>query len=818
MRLDAIKAQADPAGNRIDLSWQVPEGGSISGVLVKRRAGTHPESPNDGQTLSLNADGRSVTDTALDGGTVYYYMLFPFQGAPPVYSIDTHNRAAAMATSPEDFSGYMHSLLPGIYRRYDNKLPPTVPIDMAPEDAQRALLERFLDLPGGQVDQLHSAARSIQTLHNIQTTHGGHLPRLAEWIAWRTDFRQEYRGQRNEIRNAPSIYRTIGLIPTVEATVKRITAWESRTKEFVHNVFRSNQPERLNLWAALRDAGGTWSFPGSTPVSLDHTYEGCSTTAIDSNNVRWLFYHTDRLGNWEIWCKTSERFPLAPGFAASLAEPLVSLSLQNEFEDSGFPVSRDATITQVGSVWRIADPGADTFLVEVATAGFTVYRIVDQPLPLSESTPIGAGTGFEKYPSTTLQDARLWLFWSSYDEERKHWRTHYRYRDDAQWRPIDEAPTTGPFSVGGAEPDDAQRKQPSAVTDDSNRLWLFWLEYTGDRWQLKYNRREPGIAGTWGTPVEMPLDGGVDPRIQNDVKVAVRPGAADNRLLVFWSRQTGTAADPARLRWEIAYRVKDDLALDAANWSPVATLPKAPVDGDFHDREPYPVVVSGNVELYYASNRGNSGWSVWNSSLSNLATNSWTVGSRVTDAVFSQRSPLPIPVADTMWLFYRGNRSVPYESGVFTATKTFDGRYSGSTAADARHTAKTALRSEFEDIGTYTYDAGNPDLKPEEKPGNDDWYARDTVGLYLDNDTFDDEEIQASVNRLQPVLADFMPMTDRAVFIARADLHTEYVYTYGLPAGPNTYVIGETFVDSLTSSAGETVLSPGEDFVDTLSP
>ena len=44
----------------------------------------------------------------------------------------------------------------------------------------------------------------------------------------------------------------------VEATVKRIIGWESRTKEFAHNVFLSNRPERLNafnmaMWRRLAE-------------------------------------------------------------------------------------------------------------------------------------------------------------------------------------------------------------------------------------------------------------------------------------------------------------------------------------------------------------------------------------------------------------------------------------------------------------------------------------------------------------------------------------------------------------------------------------
>ena len=98
-------------------------------------------------------------------------------------------------------------------------------------------------------------------LYNLDKVDGHLLPLLAEWIGWQTDYRLEIAAQRNEIRNAPYVYKTIGLIPTVEATVKRLIGWESRTKEFVHNVFLSNSPERLNIWACQRNGAGEWSKP-----------------------------------------------------------------------------------------------------------------------------------------------------------------------------------------------------------------------------------------------------------------------------------------------------------------------------------------------------------------------------------------------------------------------------------------------------------------------------------------------------------------------------------------------------------------------------
>jgi len=52
-----------------------------------------------------------------------------------------------------------------------------------------------------------------------------------------TDFRLRFSNQRNEVSNAPFLYERIGIVPTVEATVKSADRVESRTKEFFGDVF-----------------------------------------------------------------------------------------------------------------------------------------------------------------------------------------------------------------------------------------------------------------------------------------------------------------------------------------------------------------------------------------------------------------------------------------------------------------------------------------------------------------------------------------------------------------------------------------------------
>jgi hypothetical protein len=740
MRLKHIVAQANPAGNRIDLSWVNPEPSRFPGVRLVRREGTHPATPDDGQVVveginlhyGRNEDGEflyAIKDDGLRGETVYYYTLFPFHSDPPEYQLDRANRVTGLVTAPYNMVGQMYALLPAIYYRYDTVTTQEV---AAPQDVTLGQLRRFLELPGGELDRLYSLARSILNLHNRDQVDGRLLPLLAQWIAWKTDNRLEIEQQRNELRDAPALYRRIGLIPTVEATVKRISGWESRTKEFVHNVFRTNEPERLNLWLRKRTLTGDW-MEADNPLSLDFAFEGRPAIASDNDGTIWLFYHTRRKGRWDIWFKTYH-------------------------EATG---------------WMPSQP-------------LTNRRLTD------------------KHPTAVVQDNTLWVFWNVYDETSQTWRIEFRTHTDGNWSPIN------PLKDTDTDPSMLQpeRKRPWAVVDGEipAGLWLFRLEKIGQRWQLRYNRHD-GTGWELSTAAEFPLSGGgEDPRVENDIFTFFHPSAPAQPLWVFWARQ-GPTSEPGQTRWSIAYRVKASLDPMLDDWGDIQVLPKT--FDDYHDREPAVMAESsGNLELFWSSNQDGS-WSIRRATL-DVATAAWEAAEALSAPPYSQRDPLPLLVGDETWLLYRDNQSLTYRSDVYRATETVDFRYAGSTTAHASNSARIALRGAFADLQTYTYDAGINGRRT-----NDDWYGRDTIGLYLTPDTMNAEDIANGIARLDRVLAEFMPLTDRAVYITRPDLHTEHIYTYGLPdAVP--HFISDSYTDVFTPAPANSELAPGEDFSDDL--
>jgi hypothetical protein len=647
----------------------------------------HPTTPNPASTAEgvvvPEIKGRSsVIDTGLRGETVYYYSLFPYADTgpgntivinDPAEQIDRLNRTSAMATSPLGLADQMYALLPLIYHRYDTALPPGPPPGMSAQDQARGALRRFLDLPGGQLDQIYSFARAMLDFAALERIDGSLLPLLAQWIGWNTDNSVEIEVQRNEIGHAPQIYRAIGLIPVIEATVKRITGKESRVKEFVHNVATTNRPERLNLWWRVR-SNGSWNT--AQLLSLDASFDGRPVAARDDQGLLRLFYHKEEGGRFSVWSKT--------------------------FSD---------------------------------ITGWT------------PSQPVSEGTLTYKDPAAVLQGTSLLVFWSAYDRARDLWTIESRTRSDGVWSPSE---TFVPPEGNAAVP----RRKPIAVADDTGGVWLFWLEKVGDHWSLTYNRHD-GTGWQSNPSPTFPDDGGQPPRVLDDVFALFHPTDAGQRLWLFWARQD-IATIPGQKRWTIAYRVKADVDPDADGWSQIRTLPKADGDDD-HDREPFALAQpDGNLGVFWSSHRGGR-WSVWRNVL-NRATHVWGAPEDLGKPPYSQRAPLGfMDGADTV-LVFRSTESLRYTSAVYGATETVDLRYSGSSTVDTRNAGLLALRGTLDDFATYVYDAGRQGLRT-----NDDWYARDTVGVYIAAD-MDDQEI----SRLSQVLREFMPVTDRAVFIKDA--------------------------------------------------
>jgi hypothetical protein len=646
----------------------------------------------------------SLPDAGLRSEVVYYYAFFPYKHNPSAsgrreYIFDRNNRTSAMSTAPYDFGGLMHRMLPAIYHRYDTDLPAKqYESVLSAEDMQRGQLRRFLDLPGSQLDQFYSFATAALNFHDIRQVDGKLLPLLAQWIGWDTDYTLEIAGQRNELRSAPEMYRTIGIIPNIEAAVvKCISGWEMQTKEFVHNVFRSNTPEQLNLWQCRRNEEGEWQEDAEV-FSLDAAYDGRPAAVRDQQNTLWLFYHTFRPERtlkklrWDIWFKTYE-------------------------QEYGWSPSQ----------------------------------------PLTHSCTI------DKYPAVACQNEFLWVFWSSYDETEQAWSINYRKRTGERWLSADDLKAENKtVDILSASPN--QRKNPCAVVDHEYRLWLFWLEKERNRWFLKYIRHNKE-SGWDPEPTE-----GFPVGDRKDLFVLFHSDGTDHNFWLFWS-QRKTAAVPGKLHWEIAFCKKPV----AGDWDITHSLPKAGSDENYHDVEPAAIVAGdGKIQLCWSSNRTGS-WSMWKTEI-DMETAAPGELAVLVDGPYSRCNPLPLELEEgEISVLYRSNRSITYQSDIYCATGTTDFRNAGCTTVDIRNEDKIELAryKKYGDFLTYTYDIGKNG-----EPTNDDWFARDTIGLYLTPDTDDQQLITRNRELVKGVLKRFLPAQVRLVFIISPPIVKEWVYTY----------------------------------------
>lgn len=562
MRLLAITAVARPEGNRVDLSWTNPQPADFPGIRVLRREGTHPTGPADGDLVVDGIGLSSFPDVGLRGETVYYYGFFPYAGNPPVYDLDRHNRAAATVTSRYDFAGQLYAMLPSIYRRYDSV--------RGEDDGQ---LRRFLDLPGGELDRLYSLARTLLDASAVDRVDGALLPLLAQWIGWRTNHGLELDQQRNEIRFAPRIYQTIGGLDAVGATVARVTGWPSLTKEYVHNVARTNAPERLNLWSAVRDAAGVLGEPAL--ASLNFAYDGRPVTVREADGAVSLIYHTHRAHGWDIWAK---RWTAADGWEPSA--PLV--------DRPGIDKHPSAALAgdKLWLFWQSYDPaerpGPPRWRISFAVRTGTTW-----------SAPrVFGDDATERRMPAAVADATggVWLFWR--ELAGGAWQLRWNRHDGTQWQLT--TPATMPLD-GAADPrieDDLQVMfHPGAAAQP---IWLFWTRQGTDgppgqtRRDIAYRIKTDlnPAATAWSVVRTVPKTGG-EPYHDRYPYPQVT-GTGDVELV--WSTTRGGGATI----------VRNVLARTPMTWGSAQTL----VGGPFAGRAPAVASVGGGATLLiYRSNR-----------------------------------------------------------------------------------------------------------------------------------------------------------------------------------------------------------------------
>lgn len=576
MRLPSVSAAAHPDGNRVELTWvnpdPVPDGYRLQ---IVRRQHSYPSTPTDGTVITPAPDASAYSDAGLHSETTYYYTFFPASDTEPAH-LDARNRVAAMASAPYDIGGLMYGLLPEIYRRYDTA---TVLSDAAalarlrPGDRDHGMLRRFLDVTGGQFDQLYSLARAALRLHEIDHVDGALLPLLAQWIGWRTDHAATLATQRNEIRFAPWLYRGTGTAPAVAATTQRLTGRGCRVKEYVHNVARTNAPERLNLWTVARTQGGQWGAPEL--LSVNFAYDGRAAAARrPDNKSTLLLYHTYRRHGWDVWSKRLTR----GGWSAS--EAVVDRHGVDKHPTAAFAGN------MLWVFWQTSDP----------SAGDRRWRIMFRTQPVA--LPAGAAPAWSdiavfgdpdterRAPAAVADDTGgLWLFWQ--ERVAGHWRLRYNRHDGTRWQ-LDDPGDLG-ADDGRPPPWDEDLAVLFHRGAGMPRLWLFWARRQqgadGDSWSLIYRTKEgvDSAGDDWSDESVVP-----NPQTGTHDREPAVAATADGIEVYFSSTRLGG--------WSI---LTTRLNQAARSWSAAEAVVSEP----FTDRAPTVIVTDDATVLVYRSNR-----------------------------------------------------------------------------------------------------------------------------------------------------------------------------------------------------------------------
>ncbi len=722
------------------LKWAITDGGTITDGTITDGTitdGTITDGTiTDGQAVYLlvnnsgeiqvyglsRLEDRGADDTGLQAETVYYYTLFPYKTHPPdpqdpsMFDFDPRNRATAMVCGNYGFARTMYRLLPAVYHRYDRMLNPSGDDGSGP-------LYRFLEITGSVLDQLYSYTAAARNLRHIDAVDGRLLPMMARWIGWETDFSKEVEKQRIQLRNAPTLYKSIGSVPTLETMIKQVTDWKNKVKEFMHVIFFTNRPEQLYPSISSR-TGSNWQ--SGELLSVDYSFDG-RPAAVWSDSVLWLFFHSPRKGNWDIRFKT---YTSDEGWTPSL--PFTPIRSGDIDKHPSAVLRETAAEKELWVFWTAYHP--DTHEPHIR------YRV--QTLGLwSEDMVFDHGGGGDLKPRRNPVAAvdgnqRLWLFW--FEDEvpgtglNRSPRTRLKYNclDGETW--ISETSIEFPLD-GVLEPqvgtDLFVLVHPFSETDEDNRLTLFW------------SRKRPVSGGTG--------------------------------LMRYLSGS------------EVVWRQKTGLIDPTAGWGEVRVLPKPSgawtlsdvAEDIYDDKEPAAVInKDGNVELFWSSNRSGN-WTVETRTIADLSAPGLSVATVVADNRYSQRTPLPLYLdepgnepGESVTLIHRSSRGPAGLASGGGKLETLDFRSAGSVGIDDRSRLRLGQQTNYTDFINYTYDTS--------QGSGDTRYTRDTVGLFLSPTHEDIHLINRNQEIIKGILDRFVPIFTRIIFIIQPPDRFDYVYPY----------------------------------------
>lgn len=442
--------RADDAGNPGRFTWL----NSPASIRKKWSTKTDIKGFLDENTGDYRFD-IAILDVGLIAGVTFYYGVFIGPRS---------RRISATPTGHHQLDDRLYRLLPATHQQHDE---PTR------DKRGKGQLRRYLQCMGLGFDLLRSRAEELRKRHDVREVQADCLPSLAHWIGWDLNYTLDEIAQRTEILFAPEIYRSVGTIANIKAFVNHSTGWNSRIKEYVHNIACSNCPESIHLWELFEGIYDPnkekWDVkPVTSEEPLPEQFEG-RPAVVTVDGVLHLFYHVKRDNRWEIWYRTEEVVVDDSGkvkVKCSDSDGIkVNVGNASGVQAAGLePAVVADPNTLIGAGYRL-------FWSDFRDGQWNIWeRSVNE-----ESKQVTHHIASDRHPSAVLdqKNGNTWLFFQSDRSGSNDIWSMMWLRDEETWK-APQRLTTG----------EGQNFSPTSCLDDQGRIWLFWSNEVNGRSRL----------------------------------------------------------------------------------------------------------------------------------------------------------------------------------------------------------------------------------------------------------------------------------------------------------------------------------------------
>lgn len=462
----------------------------------------------------------------------------------------------------------------------------------------------------------------------------------------------------------------------------------------------------------------------------------------------------------------------------------------------------------VGWDCRVKEFAHNVFLTN-APESIRLWEIYEMRIGDPDDTPkqVTHTDGFDGRPVAVVSDqATGWLVWHrDLNGRRRIWLQ----RLDAE----EPAPRCAALDANKDQKSSAYSDECPALVADGDKVRLFWSSNRNGSWDIWHTSDgwpQPFGRSLDGTPTCSPPENITQHHAEDRHPTAIVD--ADGKIRVFWQSnrrgptdiwmRAGVRQGDGVIDWEDAERVTTALfrheqpaaVVDGSNsiWlfysddlgdrrnvcytiyeNGVWSTPAQATEGPHRDESPYAILSGGGfVSLYWHSNR-NGHWQVWWAQSN--SNNGWTHASEplTWEATADKEPSIICDQKNRLRLFWRSQRR---------------GRNYQSRTIDTADEEMVAFLGSFKDRAHYTYDTGKM---------SDDWYARETAGLYIIPDVDDERLITQKQASLEILLSHFLPVQVRPVFIIPLATQ-ETVYTYDFPDIHPERLIKDAYSDDIS--------------------